>query len=88
MTFPDKGVSLSVRGDHRSVQTASDRAFFANVLTDSDVSVVPLPDGAELSVLVRSALAPERFVLDVQLPAGARLRQAIARDPVPGDPPQ
>lgn len=88
VTFPGKGVSVSVRGDRHSVQLASDRAFFANVLTDTDVSVTPLPDGAEVSVLVRSAQAPERFVLDVQLPEGARVRQAIARDPIPGDPPQ
>jgi hypothetical protein len=89
VSFPAKGVSVSVRGGERhTVQTASDRAFFANVLQDTDVSIMPMPDGAELSVIVRSSQAPERFVLDVTLPAGARLRRAVARDPIPGDPPQ
>jgi len=89
LSFPGKGVSVSVRGgERRSVQTASDRAFFANVLEDTDVGVIPLPDGAELFVVARSPQAPERFVLDIELPEGARLRQAIARDPIPNDPPK
>ena len=70
------------------MQTASDRAFFASVLEDTDVGVIPLPNGAELFVVARSPRAPERFVLDVELPDGARLRQAIARDPIPNDPPK
>lgn len=70
------------------MQTASDRAFFANILPDTDVAVTPLPDGAELSVLVRSPDAPEHFALDVKLPGGARLRHAVAKDPIPGDPPR
>lgn len=87
--FRDQDVSLRVHGGQRhTVQTANDRAFFANVLPDSDVSVMALPDGVEMSVLVRSPHAPERIVLDVTLPDGARLRQAIARDPIPGDPPR
>jgi len=74
-------VSVSVRGGERhTVQTASDRAFFANVLQDTDVSIMPMPDGAELSVIVRSSQAPERFVLDVTLPAGAR-QPAFGRYP-------
>lgn len=89
MSFPGEGISFSLRGgERRSAQIASDRAFFANVLQDSDVGVMALPDGVELFVLVRSPQAPERFVLDVQLPEGARLRQAIAREPIAGDPPQ
>lgn len=88
VSFPGKGVSISVwHGDRHSVQTANDRAFFANVLPDTDVAVAPLPDGAELSVLVRSPDAPEHFALDVKLPEGARLRHAVAKDPIPGDPP-
>ncbi len=31
--------------------------------------------------------APERLALDVKLPEGARLRPAVAKDPIPGDPP-
>lgn len=89
LSFPGTGVSVSVRGGARhTATTASNRAFFANVLPDSDVSVMALPDGAELSILARSPQAPERYVLDVALPEGARLRQAIARDPLPGDPPR
>lgn len=89
VSFPAEGVSFSVRGgERRSAQIASDRAFFANVLQDSDVGVMALPDGVELFVLVRSPQAPARFVLDVELPDGARLRQAIAREPIAGDPPK
>jgi hypothetical protein len=89
VSFPGTGVSFSVRGgERRTAQIASNRAFFANVLEDSDVGVVPLPDGAELFVLVRSPQAPERFVLDVQLPDGARLRQAVSKKPIPNDPPK
>jgi len=84
VSFPGKGVSISVRsGDRHSMQTANDRAFFANVLPDTDVAVTPLPDGAELSVLVRSPDAPEHFAFDVKLPEGARLRHAVAKDPIP-----
>lgn len=89
VSFPGTGVSFSVRGGaRRTAQIASDRAFFANVLQDTDVGVMPLPDGAELFVLVRSPQAPERFVLDVQLPDGARLRQAVSKKPIPNDPPK
>ena len=77
LSFPGKGVSVSVRGgERRSVQTASDRAFFANVLEDTDVGVIPLPDGAELFVVARSPQAPERFV---------RHRVARGRTVAPGD---
>ncbi|MGI8728446.1 MAG: hypothetical protein ACR2LK_00325 [Solirubrobacteraceae bacterium] len=89
VSFPGKGVSVALRGgERRLAQTVSDRAFFAGVMQDTDVGVAPLPDGAELFVIVRSPRAPERFVLEVDLPDGARLRQAVAEDPIANDPPR
>ncbi|HXB65962.1 MAG TPA: RHS repeat-associated core domain-containing protein [Solirubrobacteraceae bacterium] len=50
-------------------------AFFGNVRPDTDAVVAPKLAGAELAVVLRSRLSPERLRYRVTLPAGAVLRQ-------------
>ncbi|MDQ3676027.1 MAG: hypothetical protein M3401_04350 [Actinomycetota bacterium] len=67
----------------RTAQLADDRVFFANVHSDTDAGIVPLPNGSELFLVARSQRAPERFSLAFDLPAGATLRRAVSDTPVP-----
>jgi RHS repeat-associated protein len=48
--------------------------FFGGVGRDMDAVVAPKLDGADLSVVLRSRLAPEQFRYQVALPVGAVLR--------------
>ncbi len=48
--------------------------FYPDVASDTDMIVSAIPAGAEVFTQIRSAAAPERFVLDVDVPPGAELR--------------
>jgi len=89
VTFPESGFSVEVAGNakDRLVQRSAGRLFFAETRPDTDALVTPTVMGAELGLVLRSAAAPERQVLDFDLPAGATLRRARVKDPIPGDPP-
>jgi hypothetical protein len=83
-----RDLTVALDTDARSPGTAADgRVFYADVDTDTDFVVAPLPDGGEFSWLLRSPNAPERFVLDLKIPAGAKVRRAQSKNPIPGDPP-
>lgn len=90
VTFTEAGFSAEVAGGakDRTVQRAGDRSFFAELRTDTDAVVVPTAKGAELGVILRSGEASERQVLDLDLPAGATVRRARSKDPIPRDAPQ
>ncbi|MEZ5123577.1 MAG: hypothetical protein R2736_18740 [Solirubrobacterales bacterium] len=49
--------------------------FFADTQTDTDTMVKPLTSGVQYAWQLRSADSPERFSLEVDLPAGASLAQ-------------
>lgn len=87
VTFTEAGFSAEVAGGakDRTVQRAGDRSFFAELRTDTDAVVVPTAKGAELGVILRSDEASERQVLDLDLPAGATVRRARSKDPIPRD---
>lgn len=90
VTFTDADFSVEVAGNakDRTVQRAGDRSFFAELRTDTDAVVVPTATGAELGIILRSQDAPEKQVLDLDLPAGATVKEAVSKDPIPGDAPQ
>lgn len=84
-----RDIAIALDTDKRSTGTAADgRVFYADVDTDTDYVVAPLPDGGEFSWLLRSPKAPERFVLDFKIPQGAKVRRAQSKNPIPGDPPE
>jgi hypothetical protein len=88
--FPAIDLSFGLAGGAkaRTATVRSDRAYFAETETDSDAFVAPTPDGAELSVQLRSEDSPERFSLAFDLPEGATLKRAVSKHPIPNDPPQ
>lgn len=83
-----RDVTIALQTARESTGTAADgRVFYADVDTDTDYVISPLPDGGEFSWLLRSPNAPERFVLDLKIPQGAKIRRAQTKNPIPGDPP-
>jgi len=64
-------------GDVRG-SLVSGTPFWANVATDTDMLVKPLPAGAESFWQLRSQESPEQLRLKLDLPAGAQLRLASA----------
>lgn len=90
--FESGGFSIAPEADAQATQgiESADRVFYDDVAgADSDTAfiVAPQPEGAELSWLLLSAEAPERLVLKVDLPQGAKLRRTQTDDPIPNDPP-
>lgn len=69
-------------------QKTDGRVYFPSVDIDTDYIVVPAPHGGEVGWLLRSADSPERFLLDVDMPAGASIRRPQPEKPIPGDPPR
>jgi len=80
--FPQADVSMSVDspGEAPAPRVVADKAFYANAGKDLDVLVQPKPAGAEVSLQVRSADAPERVALPFDLPAGAELKLTPSTD--------
>jgi hypothetical protein len=56
-------------------QVTNGRLFFADYLPDTDLVLSPTPLGVEVALQVRSADAPEAALIELDLPAGARLRK-------------
>ena len=54
------------------------RVFFPNTATDTDFMVEPIPDGAELSWLLRSERSPEENALVFSLPSGSTLKMSTS----------
>jgi len=82
------GVNIRVVGDRgQAAQVIRDKAFYANVLPDSDLILRPLPGGSELSVLLRSPASPHAVTLAFDLPSGGSLRYAGPLDMTPPAPP-
>lgn len=92
LEFPELGgLSFEFKGaEERTAEVVGDRAFFASVERDTDAAITPLPTGAEIDLQVRSVESPERFIIDVDLPEGAKLRRARvpAAEQIPNDPPR
>lgn len=74
---PDVGVTVELAGAPAGrVPTALEEtsAFYPNVATDSDLTVVPTPTGFETFTQLRSADAPTTQTFDLDLPSGAVLQ--------------
>ena len=64
------------------------RVFYSETQTDTDFIVSPTATGTEFSWLLRSPDAPQRLILNVDLPAGAAIRRVRTDKPIAGDPPK
>jgi hypothetical protein len=76
--LPEAGVQIELEGApaERSPSTLGETvAFYPNVAKDTDFAVAPTPAGVETLTQVRSAEAPRRQTLNLQLPAGAVLEE-------------
>lgn len=81
LRFPDQSFGISVAdANPQQAQVESNNAFYANVKSDSDLVLAPRPDGAELSIVLRSADAPTSIPLRFSLADGQRLAQTDATD--------
>lgn len=88
-SLPSKDVTITpVAARNADGQQSDGRVFYPAVDTDTDYVVVPQPHGGEVGWLLRSADAPERFLLDVDIPDGATIRRPHVDKPIPGDPPR
>jgi hypothetical protein len=75
VTLDDLGISFTPVGA-ASVEGSLERdhVYFHEAFQDTDMIVNPLAEGAEISWVLRSELSPSTFALDVDMPAGLRLR--------------
>lgn len=73
VTFPGLGLAVRPVEAPADGEEIGKTVFFADSLTDTDTMVKPLTSGVQFAWQLRSADAPERLSLDVQLPAGASL---------------
>jgi len=81
ITLDDIGVSVvpqNAGAGGPSALLVSGKAFYANVATDSDFFVKPIPAGLETYWQLRSADSPEVLTLDFNLPAGVSLRTSVS----------
>ncbi|HKP91225.1 MAG TPA: hypothetical protein VJT75_14775 [Thermoleophilaceae bacterium] len=86
LRFPEVSVGVELEGAaSQAASVQSNSAFYANVIEDGDLVLEPQPEGAELSVLLRSPAAPTEIPLRFELPAGAALRMAAGTgsEPLP-----
>src|SRR5690242_8694425 len=77
ITLPEAGIGIDLvgSGGERSASTiGSEAAFYPNVATDTDLSVVPTPTGVETFTQLRSPQAPQTQTFHLDLPAGAQLQ--------------
>lgn len=77
LRFPDRAFGVAFDGA-KSNDAAIDgnKAFFANVAQDTDLVLEPRPEGAELSVVLRSSSAPAVVPLRFHLAGGERLSRS------------
>ena len=88
VVFPGSGIAVGLPGVGAAIKAvvSKDRAYYASVSADEDVSVNAMPQGAEVSVLLRSPAATTTVPLSFALPSGATLRLASPSDPKPQPP--
>lgn len=82
--LPDIGLGVGPPGADSPALTVADKAFHANVRTDTDYIALPVAGGVQAAWQLRSAASPERLELDFDLPPGAQLRRAVLRSEDPG----
>lgn len=86
LSFPGRGVSLGLAtSSKREPIVRDDRATHFEAGTDTDLILTPRPEGAELYLQLRGPAAPTDFLLDVDMPAEAVLREFKPENPIPGD---
>jgi RHS repeat-associated protein len=74
--FPGSGIGFRLAGARAAdARTIDDKAFYANVDTDTDLVVAALPAAVETFLQLRSDASPEKSELEFSLPPGARLRE-------------
>jgi hypothetical protein len=81
VAFPESGVTIGV-GRGRLAEGPAlvhDRVVHANVDTDSDLLVAPMPRGVQMTWQIRSVASPEEATLILDLPPRATLRMADDR---------
>lgn len=78
--FPDQGFSFRPTGAASTSppMRVGDKVLYANLVTDTDLFLVPTPTGLESVLHVRSADAPESSALQLDLGPGQRVEQASA----------
>ena len=73
--FTRTGIKVGLdAGDGDETDTIADRAFYANVLPDTDFLIAPEATGADLQFQLRSLSSPERLPLAFRLPRGSSLQ--------------
>jgi FG-GAP repeat len=72
--FVNSDFTLASSASSAEGRAVDGRVFYANVATDTDLVVSPIPQGAETFHLLRSPASPERLTLAIRPPDGGRLR--------------
>jgi hypothetical protein len=85
--FEASGLKLTPGGTSSQASVKGDRVFYPEVGGDVDFVAMPLPTGAESFWQIRSSDAAEEFVLEADLPDGARLRYSPETSRSLGTPP-
>lgn len=79
LTLPEAGVGVRPDGASAVEGTeARDRVFYPEIAPDTDYVATATPRGAEFMWQLRSAAAPQRLGVDLDLPEGATVRIASA----------
>jgi sugar lactone lactonase YvrE len=76
--LPEAGIEIKLAGapSDRSASTEEEgTAFYPNVGTDSDLTILPTPTGVETLTQLRSADAPHSETFNLSLPDGASLEE-------------
>jgi sugar lactone lactonase YvrE len=77
ISLPEAGVTIEVPGsaEERSPSRVENTALYPNIAADSDLVAAPTPTGVEILTTMRSPEAPRSQTFQLQLPAGAELRE-------------
>jgi RHS repeat-associated protein len=86
--FPAKGLTVRLSGAEGPATVVDDRVFYSTSAPDTDYLIMPVPDGIETFVQLRSADSPEQLDFALELPAGAHVRPMKSANPIPNDPPE
>ena len=76
IALPNPAISMypAPADSKATAQVVAGKAWFSNVLTDTDYLAVPLPTGVQILYHLRSIESPEALEIDFDLPKGAQLR--------------
>jgi RHS repeat-associated protein len=76
VSLPSLGVSISMAAAHASVGSLLGRSavLYPTIATDTDAVITPLPNGVDLSALLRSPSSPQQFDYRLALESGESLR--------------